>query len=148
MSGWVAFEAAVVPLEWGRATYTVLPLPDAVMAALGHPKRVEGEIADHPIEAAPARAPVIEGAFLWTGKALLREIGIAPGDVVEVRLRPADPDRVDVPPDVAAAIRAAGRTEAWAATTPGRRRAALHAVADAKRADTRTRRIAALVAAL
>lgn len=145
---WVAFEAAVEPLEWGRATYTILRLPPEVMEALGRPRRVEGEIADHPVNLAPARAPVLEDAFLWTGKALLREIGIAPGEVVEVRLRPADPDAVEVPDDVALALRAAGRLEAWDALPPGRRRAALVPVAGAKRADTRIRRIAALVASL
>nr|WP_238941552.1 YdeI/OmpD-associated family protein [Jannaschia sp. Os4] len=118
------------------------------MAALGEPRRVEGEIADHPVNLAPTRAPVRDGAFLWTGKALLAEIGIAPGEVVEVRLRPADPSEVEVPDDVAAALRAADRTAAWEATTPGRRRGMLQAVATAKRAETRAKRIAALVAGL
>ena len=148
MSEWVAFEAAVEPMEWGRSVYTVLPLPDEVMAALGQPKRVEGEIADHPVNLAPTLAPVRDCAFLWTGKALLDAAGIAPGEVVEVRLRPADPDAVDLPDDVAAALRAAGRTAEWEAMTPGRRRAALQHVAAAKRTETRTKRIAALVATL
>ena len=146
--GWVAFEAAIVPVEWGRATYTVLPLPDAAMDALGHPARVEGEVAEHPVNLSPQRAPVLEGAFLWAGKAFLSAAGIAPGEVVEVRLRAADPDAVKVPPDLAAALRAAGRTDAWEAATPGARRGWLHPVLSAKRPETRARRIAALVAAL
>ena len=97
---------------------------------------------------APARAPVVEGRFLGTGKTLLDAIGIAPGEPVEIRLRPADANLVEMPADVAAAIRAAGRSDAWEALTPGRRRAALHQVATAKRPGIRARRIAALVAGI
>lgn len=141
-----AFEGRVEPLTWGRANYTILRLPPEVARALGPARRVEGEIAEHPVNLGVARADVVDGPFLWTGKALLDAAGIAPGEAVEVRLRPADPDAVDTPPDVAAALRAAGRIAAWEALTPGRRRALLHGVAGAKRAETRTRRIAALVA--
>lgn len=145
---YVTFEATIEPLEWGRSVYTVLPLPDDIMAALGHTARVEGEIAGHPVNLAPARAPVIGTAFLFTGKALLREIGIAPGEIVEIRLRPADPDAVDTPDDVAAALRAAGRSADLLALTPGKRRGLLHPISTAKRADTRARRITALLATL
>lgn len=148
MSDWIEFEAAIETLEWGRATYTVLRLPPEVDSALGAARRVEGEIGDHPVNLAPARAPVLEGRFLWTGRALLDAIGVAPGEPVEVRLRPVDPDVVETPADVAAALRAAGRSAAWDALTPGRRRGLLHAVTQAKRPETRARRVAALVAGL
>lgn len=148
MSEWVAFEGRIEPLEWGRNTYTILRLPSEVMAALGPAKRVEGEIGNHPVDMGVARADVIADPFLYTGKAFLRAAGIEPGETVDVRLRPADPDAVEVPSDVAAAIRTAGRMASWEATTPGRRRAALHDVARAKRPETRARRIAALVAGL
>ncbi|WP_179380066.1 YdeI/OmpD-associated family protein [Jannaschia marina] len=147
MSDWVTFEGRIEPLEWGR-TYTILRLPDDVMSALGAAKRVEGEIGDHPVNLAPARAPVIEGAFLWTGKSFLEVSGLEPGELVEVRLRPADPDHVELPDDVAAALRAAGRSADWAARTPGARRADLHRIATAKRAETRAKRIAAVIAAI
>ena len=91
---------------------------------------------------------VLEGPFLYTGKAFLRATGIEPGERVEVRLRPADPDHVEVPEDVVAALRAAGRTAEWEALTPGRRRAALAPVAQARRPTTRAARIEKLVAAL
>jgi hypothetical protein len=145
---WVTFDAAVVPMEWGRATYTVLPLPPDVLTALGPTRRVEGEVADHPVNLAITRAPVIDGAFLWAGQSLLDRIGIVPGQVVEVRLRPAPDDRVDVPDDVTLAIRAADQTGTWAALTPGRQRGLLHPVDSAKSDTTRARRIAALTAAL
>lgn len=148
MADFVTFEAAIEPVDWGRATYTILRLPPDVAAALAGARRVEGEIAEHPVNLALSRAPVVQGVFLWAGQSLLDRIGLAPGKVVEVRLRPAANDRVDVPEDVAAALRACGATAAWEALTPGRRRGMLYQVDTAKTAPTRARRIAALVAAL
>jgi hypothetical protein len=143
---WVTFEGRVEPVEWGRATYTILRLPPEVAAALHPARRVEGEISDHPVNLALTRAPVVEGVFLWAGASLLDRIGIAPGEPVEVRLRPAPDDRVDIDPDVEAALREAGQTAAWEGLTPGRRRSLLYLVSTAKTAPTRARRIADLVA--
>lgn len=145
MNGWVTFEGRVVPLAWGRSTYTILPLPDDMAAALGPCRRVEGEIAEHPVNLALSRAPVVEGAFLWAGQSLLDRIGISPGEPVEVRLRPAPDDRVDVDPDIEAALRAGGMAAAWEALTPGKRRGLLYQVATAKTEATRQKRIAKLV---
>jgi hypothetical protein len=146
--GWVTFEGAVEAMPWGDAVYTVLPLPPDAVAALGRTRRVEGEIAEHPVNLAISRAPVIEGAFLWTGRSLLDRIGIAPGEPVEVRLRPAPDDAVDTPEDLAAALRAAGLTAAWESLTAGRRRGLMYGIDTARRAETRARRLAALVTAL
>jgi len=147
MSDYHSFEGAVEPMEWGKSTYTVLRLPPDVTRALlaEGAQRVEGEIADHPVNLAITKAPVIDGVFLWAGKSLLREIGIEPGEVVDVRLRKADPGEVETPDDVAAALRKADRTGAWEALTSGKKRGLLHTVATAKRAETRAKRIAKLV---
>jgi hypothetical protein len=146
--GWVTFEGRVEPLIWGRSTYTVLRLPDAVADGLGPCRRVEGEIAEHPVNLALSRAPVVEGVFLWAGQSLLDRIGIAPGELVEVRLRPAPDDRVDLDPDIEAALRSAGVMERWDAMTPGKRRGLLYQVATAKTEKTRLTRIAKLVGTL
>ncbi|MEO0388499.1 MAG: YdeI/OmpD-associated family protein [Pseudomonadota bacterium] len=150
MDDYHSFDGQIVPMPWGDAVYTVLPIPESVAEALAAQgaKRVEGEIAEHPVNLALTRAPVIDGVFVWTGKTLLDRIGIACGDWVEVRLRPADPNEVEVPSDVAAALSAAGLTAAWSDLRPGVRRRHLHSVETARRADTRARRIAALLAAL
>lgn len=145
MTDWVAFEGRVVPLTWGRSTYTILPLPDFVVDALGKCRRVEGEIADHPVNLALTRAPVVEGVFLWAGQSLLDRIGLQPGEPVEVRLRPAPDDRVDLDPDIEAAIRAGGVLATWESLTPGRRRGMLYQVATAKTDPTRRKRIAQLI---
>lgn len=135
-------------MDWGRATYTILPVPTEVVQALGATKRVEGEIAEHPVNLALSRAPVVEGVFLWTGQSLLDRIGVAPGEVVEVRLRPAPDDVVDMPDDVAGALARAGLTALWEGLTPGKRRGLLYQIATARTAPTREKRIARLVADL
>jgi Bacteriocin-protection, YdeI or OmpD-Associated/Domain of unknown function (DUF1905) len=148
MTDWVTFEGRVRPLTWGRSTYTILPVPDSVVQALGKCRRVEGEIAEHPVNLALSRAPVVEGVFLWAGSSLLDRIGIAPGEPVEVRLRPAPDDRVDLDPDIEAALRQGGVLAQWDALTPGKRRGLLYQIATAKTERTRQNRIASLVAGL
>jgi hypothetical protein len=150
MTEWLTFEGTVVSVTWGRATYTIIPLPPEVSALLdaSGARRVEGEIAEHPVNLAITRASVVEGPFLWAGRSLLDRIGIAPGDVVEVRLRPDSGEVVETPDDVAAALRALELTAAWEDLTPGRRRGFLHRIDTARTQATRARRIAALAAEL
>ena len=148
MSDWVTFEGRVEPLAWGRSTYTILRLPEDAVTALGKSRRVEGEIAEHPVNLALSRAPVVEGVFLWTGQSLLDRIGITPGELVEVRLRPAPDDRVDLDPDIEAALRSGGVLDQWEALTPGKRRGLLYQISTAKTEKTRLSRIAKLVGSL
>lgn len=147
MDDYITFEGRVVPMIWGESTYTVLPLPAAVTAALTAQgaRRVEGEINDHPVNLSLTKAPVIDGTFLWAGKTLLEACDIAPGERVAVRLRKADPAEVEVPEDVTLALRQAEATAAWEALTPGKQRGLLHQVTTAKRAKTRAKRIAKLL---
>jgi hypothetical protein len=145
MTGWVTFEGRVETLTWGRSTYTILPLPDTVVQTLGKTRRVEGEIAEHPVNLALSRTPVPDGLFLWAGQTLLDRIGISPGEPVEVRLRPAPDDRVDLDVDIEVALRAAGVMESWEALTPGKRRGLLYQVTTAKTDQTRRKRVAKLV---
>ena len=112
---WLSLEAAVEPLAWGRSVYTILRLPPSVVV------------------------------FRWAGKSLLDRIGNLPGEVVEIRLRPAPPDAMETPDDVTAALLHSGLTEAWQALTAGKRRGLLYQIETAKRPDIRARRIAALM---
>ncbi len=150
MSDWVAFQATVEAVVWGRATYTLLRLPeDAESALLAQgAKRVEGEINAHPVNLALSRAPVVEGVFLWAGASLLDRVGIVPGEVLEVRLRPAPDDRVDTPEDVTLALRQADLTAVWEGLTAGKRRGLLYQIGTAKTAPTRAKRIDALIRSL
>ncbi|WP_415921429.1 YdeI/OmpD-associated family protein [Tateyamaria sp. SN6-1] len=143
MTDWIMFEARIEPMEWGKNTYTVVRLPDDVTDALpAGTSRIEGEFGDVPINLALTKAPVIDGTFVYTGKTFLRDSGLAPGEVFDARIRPADPD------DVAHALCAAGRTADWGALTPGKQRGLLHLVNTAKRAETRVKRIAKLISEL
>lgn len=143
MTGYVTFDAQVQAMPWGDSVYTVVPLPDDVLKALGKTRRVEGEFNDHPVNLAIAKAPedVIDTPFLWAGKSLLDRVGLEPGEMFEARLRPAPADTVDAPPDVVTALRSSGLTETWDTLTPGRKRSALYQIETAKRAETRAKRI-------
>jgi hypothetical protein len=148
MTGFICFEGRIETVNWGRATYTILPLPQPVVEALGKTRRVEGEINAHPVNLAMTRAPVVEGVFLWAGQLLLARIGISPGEPLEVRLRPAADDQVDLPQDVSAALVAAGVTAAWDTLTPGKQRGLLYPINAAKTEATRAKRIRNLIALL
>lgn len=145
MTGYVTFEGVVEPIVWGKSTYTILKIPPDVVAALGKTRRVEGEVNDHPVNLALTKAPIVDGVFLWTGKAFLKEVGIAPGESVEIRLKPAPDNAVEVPSDVTNAIRSAGLTDAWDGLTPGKKRGLLHQITSAKRPETRIKRLKALL---
>lgn len=75
--------------------------------------------------------------------------GLAGGDPITVDLElDTAPRTVDVPDDLATALSAAGATEAFAKLAPSAKKAHVANVEGAKAAETRTRRIEAIVAKL
>ena len=75
--------------------------------------------------------------------------GIGGGDALTVRLDlDAAPREVAVPDDLEAALRDAGLEEAFSRLAPSRRKAHVVSVEGAKAADTRARRVAAVVTEL
>ena len=145
-----SFESRVETVIWGKASYTVLPLPTGVadhFLALGA-KRVEREINEHPVNLALTRAPAVDGVFLWAGQSLLDRVGLSPGEPAELRLQPAPNDAVDLAPDVHAALVIGTVLDGWNALTPGKWRGLLYHIDTAKTEPTRKRRIAALVKSL
>ncbi len=150
MNDYLSFEGRVIPLEWGKSVYTVLPVPDDIAEALQAQgtRRVEGEINDHPVNLALTKAPVFDGVFLWAAKSLLKEVGISPGEILDVRLRKADDAAVEVDDDIVLALRQGEATDLWAALTPGKQRGLLHGIKTAKRPETRAKRIHAMIAGL
>ncbi|WP_292830903.1 YdeI/OmpD-associated family protein [Microbacterium sp.] len=128
---------------------TGIEVPPEVITSLGGGKR-------------PAVAVQVNGfAYRSTvgvmgGKALIpfssdkrAASGIAGGDalVVDIELDTA-PRAVEVPDDLTAALAAAGATDAFDALSPSVRKAHVTAVDGAKAAETRARRIEAVVAKL
>lgn len=150
MNEWLSFTGQIEPMEWGKNTYTVLSIPGDIADALTElgAKRVEVELNDHLFNMALTKSPVISGIFIYTGKTILHAAGISPGEEIDVRLRKADPNLVEVPNDVISAIRSSALSDAWASLTPGKQRGLLHTVNTAKRAETRAKRIAQLLTTL
>ena len=150
MGKWQTFIGRIEPMEWGESTYIVLPIPEDIAAALKAEaaKRVEIELNDHPFNMALTKSSVFTGTFVYAGKTILRTAAISPGEEVEVRLRKADPELVEVPEDVMLAIRAASASGDWLALTAGKQRGLLHHVNTAKRPETRLKRIVQLVHSL
>ncbi len=132
--------------------YTVIMVPDDIRARLPlakHPRlRVEGEIADMPVE--NAFMPTGDGRhYVIVAPAVLKGSGAKLGDPVEMRFRIADQDHVDVPVELNDAVRASdAATRLWEALTPGKKRMLAQHVRAAKTAPTRTKRVQEAMAAL
>ena len=124
--------------------YFVVRLPSEVANDMpfdrGPRVRVRGEINDLPLA----------GAFLPDGDAtpyiilsgdLVRELGIALGDPVELRFDVEADDAVDMPSELSAALTEVdGAREAFDALSPGRQRGHAHQVRSAKQEATRRKR--------
>jgi len=128
---------------------TGIEVPSEVIEALGGGKR-------------PAVAISVNGyAYRSTvgvmgGRSLVpfssdkrRESGIGGGDAITVDIElDTAPRTVEVPADLAAALDDAGASDAFAALSPSARKAHVTSVEGAKAAETRARRIEAVVAKL
>jgi hypothetical protein len=76
-------------------------------------------------------------------------LGVEAGDTVEVQIALDGGDRaVEVPPDLAEALAAAGVRDAFDRLAPSHRKEHVRSVTDAKKAETRARRVTAVVDAL
>lgn len=146
MTDWQAFEGAVAPQVRVGSTCPILRLRDDVAKSLQAQgaRRVAAEINDHAFNLVLTRAPVTRGRVARAGQRLLDRLGIAPGNRMKVRLRPAPPAAVGMPQDVAVALRQADRTAFGEALSPGKRRGSLYTIGTATTAATRAKRIGAL----
>lgn len=135
-----------------KVWYTVLFLPESIAAELPFatfPRlRVEGEIADVPVEGAWMPTGDRRRYFIVAPRVLKAggDGGVGVGDLVRMRFRIADQNAVDVPPELAAALACiADARTAWDALTPGKQRGLTHRVHGAKSAETRARRVAEVI---
>jgi hypothetical protein len=145
----VDFDAPITTMPWGRSTYTIIRLPDAVAdwRAAGV-KRLTGTIDDVAVNLAITTAPVIDGAFVWAGASLLRRVEAEAGEVVRCSFGPADPDEVLVPEDVASALDEHDLLGTWEVLRSAQQRSMLYQVESARTDATRLRRIEALLRGL
>lgn len=103
--------------------------------------RIEGEIADVPVRG--AWMPVGDGRrYFIVSPEIKKQTGYDVGDLVEMRFRIDDQDYVDVPPALAAALKAdrSARDE-WDKLTAGKKRMFTNHVMSAKTAPTEQKRV-------
>jgi len=87
--------------------------------------------------------------YLIVSKKVLKEIGVALGDLVTVQFTVADQDAVSVPDELQAKLeKDKVALKAWKSLTPGKQRALCHGVSSAKTKPTIEKRISAVISAL
>ncbi len=126
---------------------TAIELSDAQVAELGGGKSaaVRVTIGDH---TAPLRLAVMGGRnLIGLSKASRDALGVEYGDEVEAIVELDDaPREIAVPDDLAAALaEVAGAREAFDALAPSHRKEHVRAIEEAKKPETRARRVAAAV---
>jgi hypothetical protein len=126
---------------------TAIELTDAQVEELGGGKRA-AVIVTIAGRTARLRLGVMGGKNLvGMSKAARAELGVEIGDEVDATIELDTAEReIDVPDDLAAALAAEPQVQAaFDALSPSRRKELARAVADAKRAETREKRIATTV---
>ena len=133
------FEGRVVVNEGGGAWVEV---PSGVVAALGGGGRIPVVAS---FDGVPYRGSIASmGGCMALGvlKSIRSELGVGDGDSVTVTVeRDAGERVVEVPEDLAVALAAAGAREAFDGLSYSHRREHVNAINDAKKPETRARRI-------
>jgi hypothetical protein len=135
--------------ELSGKTATGIPVPDEVVESLGAGKRVPIVVTINGHSYRSSVAPY-RGAYMIAFSAENRiAAGVEPNEPITVTIEvDAEPRVVEVPADLQAAIDTAGVGAAWAKLSYSNQRQHVLAVEGAKAADTRARRVDAVVAAL
>ncbi|WP_374312146.1 YdeI/OmpD-associated family protein [Microbacterium sp.] len=125
---------------------TAIELTDEQVAELGGGKRA-AVVVGIGERSARLRLGVMDGRnLIGISKANRAQLGVDLGDEVEATVALDQQEReVDVPEQLAAALDAAGARAAFEALTYTRRKELARGVAEAKKTETRERRIAAVV---
>lgn len=125
---------------------TAIELTDAQVEALGGGKRAAVRVTIGG-RSARLRLAVMGGQnLIGLSKAARAELGVDFDDVVDALIELDDaPREIEVPEDLAAALAAAGARETFDALAPSHRKEHVRAILDAKKPETRERRIAAVI---
>lgn len=132
-----------------KVWYKVVFLPNEVARTLPlslHPRlRVDGEIADVPVEG--AWMPTGDGRhYFIVAPRVLKDGKCAVGDRVEMRFRISDQNAVNVPLSLEAALSNSSKARsAWDLLTAGKRRGLTHPIHAAKTEKTQTKRTAEVI---
>ncbi|MET9329110.1 YdeI/OmpD-associated family protein [Tsukamurella sp. NPDC003166] len=128
---------------------TAIELTDTQVDELGGGKRAAVRVTIGDRSARLRLAGMGGRNLIGLSKAARKELGVEIGDVVDALIELDGAERtVDLPDDLAAALAEHGLRAAFDALSYTRRKDAARGVADAKRAETRERRIAAVIASL
>jgi hypothetical protein len=132
----------------GRGGHAI-PVPDEIAAELGlrQHSRVTGTIGEAPYRSSTAR--YAGRTVLGVHKATVEVAGIRVGDAVDVTIGvDAAPRELRLPAELEDALAADDRARAgWEKLPPSQRREHAESVANAKKPDTRQRRVARAIAA-
>ncbi|GAB4588416.1 YdeI/OmpD-associated family protein [Nocardia sp. IFM 10818] len=140
------FEGRIQAADGGGA---YIPIPPEVVAALGGGGRIPVRATFDGIAYTGSIVNMGEGPCLGLLKAIRTELGKEPGDAVAVTVERDTAERtVDVPEDVATALAQAGLRAAFDELSYSRRRERIDAITEAKRPETRARRIVKLLETL
>jgi hypothetical protein len=145
------FEATVSLHPVGTYNYTVVYLAPELVASLPlkeNPRlRVEADISGVPVKG--AWQPSGGRWYLMLPKSPIKSAGIGIGAVVEVAFRVLPQDDVDVPAELAVALKEHSKAQAaWSVLSAGKQRGLAHIVASAKRAETKRTRVEQVIAVL
>jgi hypothetical protein len=129
---------------------TGIDVPASVVDALGGGKRPLVRVTVNDGYSYRSAVAPMAGRYLIAFSAEKRAAtGLQGGETITVDLTlDTEPRTVEVPDDLAEALDAAGRRPAFDALAPSRRKAHVTNVEAAKAAETRARRVAAVVASL
>ncbi|TCC45811.1 DUF1905 domain-containing protein [Kribbella capetownensis] len=133
------FEGTIVVNDGGGAWVEV---PGEVIAGLGGGGRIPVQATFDGVAYRGSIASMGGCMALGILKSIRTELGKGAGDPVTVTLQPDAAERtVEVPADLAAALEDAGLRKAFDALSYSHRREHVNAINDAKKPETRTRRI-------
>ncbi|MFE3982932.1 YdeI/OmpD-associated family protein [Nocardia tengchongensis] len=137
----------VIEAATGGGAY--IPVPVDIIAALGGGGRIPVQATFDGIPYRGSIANMGAGPCLGLLKAIRAELGKGPGDRVEVTVaRDAGERTVAVPEDLAVALAAGGVRAAFDELSYTRRREYVAGVVEAKKVETRSRRIEKVVDSL
>ena len=127
---------------------TGIQVPSEIIAALGTQKRPKVKLSLNDYTYRTTVAPFGDVFMIPVSQEHRAAAGLKPGDEVEVTIElDLEPRTVEVPEDLAAALSAkAGATEAFEGLAYSKRKEFVRQVNEAKAQETRTRRIANIVA--
>ena len=133
------FEAVIQDANGGGA---YIEVPAEVLDALGGGGRIPVQATFDGIAYRGSIASMGGCMALGVLKQIRSDLGKGPGDSVVVTVTRDDAERtVEVPDDLAAALAAAGAREAFDKLSFSHRREHVNAITEAKKPETRTRRI-------